>query len=558
MTPSPNPIRFGIMCNGSDLGAWERQVVDQLLATPNVTLELLIIEGQPNDQPRASLLSKVARMNPKRLLYTAYNKLLYKPAAIRRVSIDDLVAHTPAVTCAVQLKGKFSQYFDDADLETIRSYNLDFVLRFAYNIIRGKILTTPRYGVWSFHHDDEMKYRGAPPCFWEIYHKDPVTGAILQRLTDKLDGGVVLKKGYFRTKFYSYTGTINMVYGESTHWPAAICRQIQLDPTQLDFDTATQTSAPIYYPPTNGQFVYFAAKVLLNKVQKAYETFLQAEEWNIGVVNRPIEDFLRPERLRGVSVDTATLPNSNTFYADCFGRIESDGAKIYFEAYDYRTNRGNISKLSYPWRASETPELVMDFPYHLSYPYLIGNYCLPESAAVNMIALYPLGENPLQPASAALPGLEVPGIDPTVIQHEGRYWLFYTRKDRDPDLNLYLAYADQLAGPWQQHPQNPVKTDVRSARPGGTPFLHEGRWYRPAQDFSRGYGSGMVFNEILTLTPTQYAERAVSEVRSFHPQYADGLHTVSSLDAQRTIIDFKRYRFIPAATISRLKALLGG
>lgn len=549
-------IRFGIMCNGSDLAAWERQVVDRLLATPGVSLELLIVEGHAGGAP-ASFATRAKRVNPQRILFTAYSKLLYKPAATRRVGIADLVAGTPARTCVVQLKGKFSQYFTEADIGAVAGYQLDFVLRFAYNIIRGKILNTPRFGVWSFHHDDELKYRGAPPCFWEIYRRDPVTGAILQRLTDKLDGGVVLKKGYFRTKFYSYTGTIDMVYEESAHWPAAICWQLQLDPSQIDFTTATRSDAPIYYPPTNTQFLVFAAKVLGNKLRKAYETFLQAEEWNMGVVARPIADFLQPDTLRGVAIDTARLPNATTFYADCFGRREADGTWIYFEAFDYRTNRGNISRLRYPWQVGAVAEVVMDFPFHLSYPYLFGEYCIPESAAANQIALYDLAQPRQQPAVAALPGLEVPGVDSTVIEHEGRYWLFYTRKDRDPDLNLYLAYADQLIGPWQQHPQNPVKTDVRSARPAGTPFQQAGRWYRPAQDFSRGYGSGIIINEILVLTPTQYTERPAAELTSLHPAYPDGMHNVARIDDQHTVIDFKRYRFIPAATWVRLKGLLG-
>jgi hypothetical protein len=549
-------IRFGIMCDGSTLASWERQVVDRLLATPNVSLQLLIIEGHAAGKPQ-SLASRVARVNSKRLLFTAYSKLLYKPTAIRRTSIADLVACTPARTCVVELKGKFSQYFSEADITAVANYKLDFILRFGFNIIRGKMLTTPRFGVWSFHHDDEMRYRGAPPCFWEIYNNDPVTGAILQRLTDKLDGGVVLKKGYFRTKSYSYSRTIDMVYEESAHWPAAICQQLQLDSTQLDFTTATRTDAPIYYPPTNTQFLVFAAKVLRNKVRKAYETYLRAEEWNIGVVAQPIHHFLKPEHLRNVAIDTAVLPNRTTFFADSFGRPESDGTWIYFEAFDYRTNHGNISRLRYPWQAGTSAEVVMDFPFHLSYPYLFNEYCLPESAAANQIALYDLNQAHQQPASAALLGLDVLGVDPTVIEHDGLFWLFYTRQDRDPDLNLYLAYAEQLAGPWHQHPQNPIKTDVRSARPAGTPVWYNNRWYRPAQNFSQGYGSGIVINEILTLSPTVYAEQMAIDLTSMHPNYPDGMHTMARIDDQHTVIDFKRYRFIPVATWTRLRTMLG-
>ena len=73
------------------------------------------------------------------------------------------------------------------NIEEIKKYNLDFILKLSRGIIKGEILNTAEYGIWSFHHDDEMKYRGRPACFWEIYNNDPVTGAILQKLSNKLD-----------------------------------------------------------------------------------------------------------------------------------------------------------------------------------------------------------------------------------------------------------------------------------------------------------------------------------------------------------------------------------
>ena len=39
-----------------------------------------------------------------------------------------------------------------------------------------------------------------------------------------------------------------------------------------------------------------------------------------------------------------------------------------------------------------------------------------------------------------------------------------------------------------------VKTDVRSARPAGTPFVYQGELYRPAQDCSRTYGGSIVIH----------------------------------------------------------------
>jgi hypothetical protein len=42
--------------------------------------------------------------------------------------------------------------------------------------------------VWSYHHGDNEFYRGGPPHFWELYEKAPLSGVILQVLTEELDG----------------------------------------------------------------------------------------------------------------------------------------------------------------------------------------------------------------------------------------------------------------------------------------------------------------------------------------------------------------------------------
>ena len=60
--------------------------------------------------------------------------------------------------CDVKKKGKYRDYFSEK-LQSIKKRNLDFFLRFGLNIITGEILEIPKYGIWSFHHGDERKYR---------------------------------------------------------------------------------------------------------------------------------------------------------------------------------------------------------------------------------------------------------------------------------------------------------------------------------------------------------------------------------------------------------------
>jgi hypothetical protein len=101
-----------------------------------------------------------------------------------------------------------------------------------------------------------------------------------------------------------------------------------------------------------------------------------------------------------------------------------------------------------------------------------------------------------------------------------------------------------------------VKTDVRTARPAGTPFVVDGRLYRPAQDCSDEYGGAVVLNEVELITPNGYHERAVKVLRPGRGwAYERGLHTVSAF-GDHLLVDAKRRVFVPRATLFELQARL--
>jgi hypothetical protein len=108
---------------------------------------------------------------------------------------------------------------------------------------------------------------------------------------------------------------------------------------------------------------------------------------------------------------------------------------------------------------------------------------------------------------------------------------------------LFIYHADQFEGPWQPHQNNPVKSDVRSSRPGGTPFMLHGKLYRPAQDCSVSYGSAIAINEITELTENSFAEKTVRRIEPRAEwKFNKGLHTFSIV-ADNILIDAKRYAF---------------
>ncbi len=100
-------------------------------------------------------------------------------------------------------------------------------------------------------------------------------------------------------------------------------------------------------------------------------------------------------------------------------------------------------------------------------------------------------------------------VDATLLEYEGKYWLFANVKEPGGSSldALHLYYASDLpAGGWISHPHNPIVKDIRSARPAGRIFMQDGKLIRPSQDSARRYGYALKFNRIMTLTETDYAE----------------------------------------------------
>lgn len=539
---------FGIMCEGDHLSQWQAQCIKELVRDSNIRLALIIRDGGAF---QSSVWAKLKRVKVKRILYLLYIRFLFRPACNQLVDMSEYYRGVPAITCQVRHKGKFSQYFKKEDVDAIKSKKLDFILRFGFNIIRGDVLQAAKYGVWSFHHDDETKYRGGPPAFWEIYNNDPVTGAILQRLTNRLDGGVILKKGYFKTCLYSYQKNMNEVYFGATQWPWLVCKDILSNSADYLEEEATKSNAPIYYPPINRQFLKFVIKDALNKVKRLIHHLFFREYWNVGIIEEPIQNFIK-ENYKP-TVHFLSTPPANEFYADPFGYEHAGANYVLLEKFDFKKNIGKIDVWKQNGVSIWDQRDIFKVDCHQSYPYIFSDqddlYCLPEMSEAQKLILYKLQGSEWLEQSTLLEG--IPCVDATLIKYENKYWLFFTRTDQNSDVNLYIKYAPVLQGPWIDHPANPVKMDIRSSRPAGSFFWHENKLYRPAQNCSKTYGGSVVINKVVVLNEKKYHEEAVREVFPWNQYYKDGIHTLSVL-GNRTLIDGKRKNFIGSSFSRKL------
>lgn len=543
-------LRFGIMCTSTTLAAWQVRCLDAVAERGDAEPALLILDDRPADQGRAVRRLRSLTRRPT-VAWWLFERRWVGPrsAATRDVDCTRRFAALPRVLCRPETRGRYSEHFREEELRAIAEHDLDFIVRFGFGIVRGEILQAARHGIWSYHHGDERRFRGGPAGFWELLRAEPTTGAILQRLTDRLDGGIVLHRGRFTTLRHSYLASRDTMFTGAADWIARVARELQLT-GQLPATEPTTTSAPVLKAPGNLTMLRFLVVQAMAWVQWRLAGIVTAEHWNIGVVDAA------PGTLVDATAPPARWlprPPPGSFVADPFGVSTSRGLLVLAEAYDYRDRLGRI--VSVDLSTGEQAPAALPLHGHASYPYLLRSgddvYCVPENASAGAVRLYRQDQSGWVQAAVLL---TVPLVDATVFLHSGRWWLLGTRADDDVNAKLHAWWSDELTGPWQPHALNPLKTDVRSARPAGVPFEHHGSLIRPAQDCSRSYGGSVTLLEVTRLTPTEFAEHPVGRVEPDpHGPYPDGLHTVAAV-GDLTLIDGNAFGF---SGVALRRALLG-
>jgi hypothetical protein len=213
------------------------------------------------------------------------------------VDLSGLFAGVPQIICNTRAKGRFAEVFEEEDVAYISGCQLDWIFKCGFNIIHGPILQAARFGIWSFHHDDHLRYRGGPPAYWEIVHGDVWTGAMLQRINEKLDDGLVLHKEWTRTEFHSYSFNLNRTWRSSSPWPALSTLMLQTYGSLEFADMPVRSDAPLYRAPTNPQILPFFVNLLGRKLkQRLVSPGPRREHWGIGIIDCGPEQYLQSKQ----------------------------------------------------------------------------------------------------------------------------------------------------------------------------------------------------------------------------------------------------------------------
>ncbi len=289
------------------------------------------------------------------------------------------------------------------------------------------------------------------------------------------------------------------------------------------------------------------ARVVLGYAGRLLRRKLRPERWVVAV-SREQRD---PRRAGEGSFRFLVAPTGRE-WADPFPLRTPTSDLVFLEEYVRATHRGRLAVVQLDdsergWRSVDT---ILDLPTHLSYPFVFewaGTwYLLPEQAGTGTLQLYIAETFPTVWRWHSV-ALDRPAADATIVMIDQRWWMFtaITPLGGLTADELHLFHATTPLGPWEPHAQNPVVSDVRTARPAGRVYQQDGVWYRVAQDGAVGYGHSIAIVRIDRLDLDGYLETVVDLIRPDWAPRLMGTHTINS-DGDLTTVDALRLEAIGA------------
>lgn len=445
------------------------------------------------------------------------------PDLLARVDLKRAVPHSCVVVPAAELEGESTGASRwRADLAELR---LDMV------IVLGEsqppwLEGLARYGVWRYAFGEAYQPVDRLAGWQEVSEGLPVTSASLVVRTKAGDERVAYQT-WSRTFSFSAARNRQQLLRKMKHVASRAMEQLRRDgETWLDTCPPLGKKARELPAPGAAQVLSTAAGVSRRIVRRAAEKALNVDQWFLAY------RFQRHDDWDGSLTGFARLmPPKDRFWADPFP-IECNGRHyIFFEELPFSTRKGHISVIEVTRDGRCSPaRKVLERDYHLSYPFLIelqGElFMVPETLQNRTVECYRCVRFPDEWKLERLLLRDARCADATVHFQDGRWWMFVNIGIEGTEVydELHLFWADRFEGPWKPHRGNPVKSDVRGARPGGRLFARDGRLYRPAQICAPLYGSGLCINEVLQLSTHAFLEQ---EHRRILPagERLLGLHT---------------------------------
>jgi hypothetical protein len=456
----------------------------------------------------------------------------------KQFNLLDCIDKTVFVKPLVSQSG-FVYRYSSEDVQKIKDHNIDVLIRCGSGILRGDILTSTKYGILSFHHADNRINRGGPPGFWEVYGKEDSTGFVIQQLTDELDGGQVLFRGCFATKYYYLLNQANLYRKSNFYLKKILSDLAESRNLPQSFESFPYFDRLYKRPNLKNQIFYFVNLMILI-LNKIILKFLLRKNFRWGVAFK----FTNWKNL--VMWKSVRIKNpKNHFLADPFVISKDDRTYCFVEDYDFKISQACISLYELKDTEAIAHGQVIVEPFHMSYPYVFEYqsryYMVPETCEKRGIRLYVADHFPFKWKFLYTLIDNVDAADTTIFEKDGIWWLFTNidpTNSSDHSSELFIYFSDSpLTQNWMPHPKNPIFCDSLRARMGGILF-DEKLIYRVSQKQGFNmYGECLNINKIIQLSKTEYLEELQLTIK---PNFFSGLRGTHHMHGNNhvTVFDF--------------------
>jgi hypothetical protein len=540
-------LKIGLLLDSYNVQAWIHHAIERITRSGFVEITLIILNGAASKTALTKSQGRGKRIPS--FIYQVLNSLdekifVRRSNALKMKDLHELLKGIPVLLSNTVRDSEFEIYSSE-NIEQIQNAQLDILVKFGFDQLKGHILSAAKYGVWTYHFGDEGSLDDEYAGYWEVIKNKPVTTAALYTLKTDSDLNNILYRSQIATHRLSPARNRNSILWFAS---AFMVRQMELlqylgidrflEATSRYNATPENNDARQAKPPTDWDALKGAFRLLWRILHELTQRLFYKDSWFL------LFDFRDPPSFDSRALNKL-LPPADRFWADPFIVQGSENYFIFVEEFSYSRKKGHISVIELDPLGNPKESIpILDKSYHLSYPCIIQHnhnyFMVPESAANKTIDLYECEEFPTRWNFRMTLMEGVNAVDPTLFYYRGKWWIFTGIREKAgvyPDVELFLFFADDLfTREWQSHPLNPVVSDVTNARPAGQVFLKDGKIYRPSQNCTEIYGHNITINEITCLSETDYQEQKTSVVLPDWDRKVKATHTFNNC-GQLTVID---------------------
>ena len=542
-------LKIGILLNSPFIPAWEFKILQDINNSEYAEIKLLIrneIRQPVSENRKKKLAHSILKLldNTDRLIFKS--KVDYD----RKKDVNELFGSIPELDLSF-----VSGSLNDGRVNEIARYDLDIILKFDSYSSNEEILKTAKYGIWSNSFDNNNFLNGIKSGFWEVVSGRSITNSALTIAKTSNDLTDIVFNCWESTCPFSISINRNNVLWRTSLFMPRLIRGLYNygDPfleRQISKFKSMEHQGDLY---PRSCTLHTASKYVANYFRQALrminKKLLYSDDFDWQVL------FEIQKGRNGLSNDFSSFRKlvspKEIFWADPFILAKNDNYFIFVEEYIYKAYKAHISVLKLDKEGNLlSSDKIIERPYHMSYPFIFNlenvYYMIPETGKNKTIELYRCTDFPYKWEFVKNIMANVSAVDTTLFFYNNKCWLF-TSIDQTGNISgnsteLFLFYSDDIfSDKWKNHPDNPIVSDARTARPAGKLFIHEDKIYRPSQNCTGRYGRGFNISQVTKLTEYEYSETFISETEPGWDSKLKGIHTLNS-DGDLTVIDVYSYR----------------